>query len=184
MLHKQIMCGVCNLSIQCKLLAEFGLTFKIAFEFDVLSSKSADRNATDIQRTVTVAVNMVQKTSEVHARSTCYRCGGKLHNGRDGQLDTYSVCYKCGKHGHLSGVCCSPEVTAGTKGTRGKGPPAEVQQVKQPPTEEEEKYMLFTLCREGFRAPLNLDVVADGVQLSMEVDVWTIASIISKCTYR
>ena len=61
MLRKQIMCGVCNLSVQCKMLAESGLTFKKAFEF-VLSSKSADRNATDIQRTVTVAVNKVQKT--------------------------------------------------------------------------------------------------------------------------
>ena len=39
-------------------------------------------------------------------------------------------------------------------------------------------YMLFTLSRDNYRAPLTLDVVADGVQLSMVVDTGAVASII------
>ena len=38
-------------------------------------------------------------------------------------------------------------------------------------------YMLFTLSREDYRAPLTLDVVADGVL--MEVDTGAVASIIT-----
>ena len=162
-----------------------GLTFKKAFEL-VQSAESAEKNATEIQRSVTVAVNAVQKTSEVQARSrnTCYRCGGK-HNGKDCLLDTSIVCYNCGKQGHLSRVCRSPKVS-GAKG-RGRGSTrgsAAVQQVNLPPVEGEETYTLFTLFKEGFRAPLTIDVVADGVQLSMEVDTGAVASIISECTYR
>ena len=166
------------------LLAESGLTFKKAFEL-VQSAESAEKNATEIQRSVTVAVNAVQKTSEVQARSrnTCYRCGGK-HNGKDCLLDTSIVCYNCGKQGHLSRVCRSPKVS-GAKG-RGRGSTrgsAAVQQVNLPPVEGEETYTLFTLSREGFRAPLTIDVVADGVQLSMEVDTGAVASIISECCH-
>ena len=103
----------------------------------VQSSESADKNAIDFQRTVTMAINMVQNTSEVPARSTCYRYGGKL-NGMDSQL-VYAI-----KVGNKAMVCCRPEVTAGTKGTRGKGPPAEAQQVKQP---RRRKYTCFSPCR-------------------------------------
>ncbi|KAL5477033.1 hypothetical protein EMCRGX_G023772 [Ephydatia muelleri] len=185
MLRDRIVCGVRNSSVQRRLLAESGLTFKKAFEL-VQSAESAEKNATEIQRSVTVAVNAVQKTSEVQARSrnTCYRCGGK-HNGKDCLLDTSIVCYNCGKQGHLSRVCRSPKVS-GAKG-RGRGSTrgsAAVQQVNLPPVEGEETYTLFTLSREGFRAPLTIDVVADGVQLSMEVDTGAVASIISECTYR
>ena len=185
MLRDRIVCGVRNSSVQRRLLAESGLTFKKAFKL-VQSAESAEKNATEIQRSVTVAVNAVQKTSEVQARSrnTCYRCGGK-HNGKDCLLDTSIVCYNCGKQGHLSRVCRSPKVS-GAKG-RGRGSTrgsAAVQQVNLPPVEGEETYTLFTLSREGFRAPLTIDVVADGVQLSMEVDTGAVASIISKCTYR
>eukprot|EP00731_Ephydatia_muelleri_P001700 Em0001g1700a len=76
MLRDRIVCGVRNSSVQRRLLAESGLTFKKAFEL-VQSAESAEKNATEIQRSVTVAVNAIQKTSEVQARSrnTCYRCG-------------------------------------------------------------------------------------------------------------
>ena len=72
MLRDRIVCGVRNSSVQRRLLAESGLTFKKAFEL-VQSAESAEKNATEIQRSVTVAVNAVQKTSEVQARSrnTC-----------------------------------------------------------------------------------------------------------------
>ena len=89
------------------------------------------------------------------------------------------MCYNCGKQGHLSRVCRSPQVS-GAKG-RGRGSTrgsAAVRQVNPPPVEGEETYTLFTLSREGFRAPLTIDVVADGVQLSMEVDTGAVASII------
>ncbi|KAL5516532.1 hypothetical protein EMCRGX_G001892 [Ephydatia muelleri] len=180
MLRDRIVCGVRNSSVQRRLLAESGLTFKKAFEL-VQSAESAEKNATEIQRSVTVAVNAIQKTSEVQARSrnTCYRCGGK-HNGKDCLLDTSIVCYNCGKQGHLSRVCRSPKVSGaigrGRGSTRGS---AAVQQVNLPPVEGEETYTLFTLSREGFRAPLTIDVVADGVQLSMEVDtggLWPLSS--------
>eukprot|EP00731_Ephydatia_muelleri_P000099 Em0001g99a len=155
MLRDRIVCGVRNSSVQRRLLAESGLTFKKAFEL-VQSAESAEKNATEIQRSVTVAVNAVQKTSEVQARSrnTCYRCWGLKVSGAKGR---------------------------GRGSTRGS---AAVQQVNLPPVEGEETYTLFTLSREGFRAPLTIDVVADGVQLSMEVDTGAVASIISECTYR
>ena len=79
-----------------------------------------------------------------------------------------------------------PRCRAPIKG-RGRGSTrdsAAVQQVYLPPVEGEETYTLFILSREGFRAPLTIDVVADGVQLSMEVDTGAVASIISECTYR
>ncbi|KAL5467316.1 hypothetical protein EMCRGX_G031528 [Ephydatia muelleri] len=159
MLRDRIVCGVRNSSVQRRLLAESGLTFKKAFEL-VQSAESAEKNATEIQRSVTVAVNAVQKTSEI--RPLC----------------AIIVANK-------ARVCRSPKVS-GAKG-RGRGSTrgsAAVQQVNLPPVEGEETYTLFTLSREGFRAPLTIDVVADGVQLSMEVDTGAVASIISECTYR
>ena len=72
----------------------------------VQSAESEEKNATDIQRTVAVAVNAVQKTSEIHARSTCYLCGSK-QNGRDCQLYIhllYAIIVH-GKQGHLARVC-------------------------------------------------------------------------------
>ena len=90
--------------------------------------------------TVTVAVNMVQNTSEVHARSTCYRYGGKL-NGRDSQL-VYAI--NVAKKAICPRFVAVPRSLA-PRALRGKGPAAAVQQVKQPPTEEEKIYTLFTL---------------------------------------
>ena len=71
MLRDRIVCGVRNSSVQRRLLAESGLTFKKAFEL-VQSAESAEKNVTEIQRSVTEAVNTVQKTSR-------YRQGHETH---------------------------------------------------------------------------------------------------------
>ena len=47
MLRDRIVCGVRNSSVQRRLLAESGLTFKKAFEL-VQSAESAEKNATEI----------------------------------------------------------------------------------------------------------------------------------------
>ena len=59
MLYDRLVCGVEEPKIQRRLLAEPDLTFDKAFEL-ALAAEAADRNAKDLQPTVSSTVNRVQ----------------------------------------------------------------------------------------------------------------------------
>ena len=59
MLRDRLVCGVEEPKIQRRLLAELDLTFDKAFEL-ALAAEAADRNAKDLQPTMSSTVNRVQ----------------------------------------------------------------------------------------------------------------------------
>ena len=98
MLRDRLVCAVEELKIQRRLLAEPDLTLDKVFEL-ALAAEAADKNAKDLQPTMSSTVNRVQ-----HKKS-CYHCGDK-HSPADCKFRA-AECHKCGKKGHIAHVCRS-----------------------------------------------------------------------------
>ena len=98
MLRDRLVCGVEEPKIQRRLLAEPDLTCDKAFEL-ALAAESVDKNAKDLQPTVSSTVNRVQH------KKNCHRCGDK-HSPADCKFRT-AECHKCGKKGHIARACRS-----------------------------------------------------------------------------
>ena len=89
MLHDRLVCGVEEPKIKQRVLVEPDLSFDWAFKL-ALASESADKNAKDLQLTVSPTINQVQ-----HKKPICDQCGDK-HSVADCKFKT-AECRKCGK---------------------------------------------------------------------------------------
>ena len=113
MLRDHLVCGIRDASIQRRLLAEPGLTFKKAMEI-AQTAEMAARNAKQLQNTLPsgTAGNSVQAvTAKQHRRppttepnlQTCSRCGNH-HSPTDCRFKT-AICNFCHKKGHIAKKC-------------------------------------------------------------------------------
>ena len=111
MLRDRLVCGVDDLRIQRRLLAEPQLTFDKAFEI-AMASESAEKNVKDLQSGAQLTDSPVNKLSTRHSatQKSCYRCGDK-HKAADCRFRT-AECRKCGKKGHIARACKSKLVPA------------------------------------------------------------------------
>ena len=98
MLRDQLICGVDDRRIQRRLLAETDLDFKRAYELAV-AMESAEKDATDLQRAVSVHYVQPDKRSS----TLCTRCGGN-HSSATCRFKE-ATCFSCSKKGHLARVC-------------------------------------------------------------------------------
>ena len=200
MLRDRLVCGIENNRIQCRLLAEPGLTLDKAVEI-AIAMEAADRNARDLQKAQIPAVNAVRPPAKKHFKAPpksagdrptsrtrvveCYRCGGP-HLATECQYKD-SECHLCKKKGHLARVCRSKKAESGR--------PPQNRQMKRPQkthsvvaTETAENdtdasaYTLFNVAGSPSK-PYVVTVQINGVQLPMEVDTGASLTLISKSTF-
>ena len=85
MLRDRLVCGIRDIKLQRRLLAERGLTFAKAFEL-AQAAELAEKNAMDIQHSTTASVCTVQPPDSPagmdNVHDACFRCGGR-HSAAD-----------------------------------------------------------------------------------------------------
>ena len=187
-LRDRLVCGLCNNSIQKRLLSEANLTFAKAVEM-AQGLEAAERNARKLQGHEETPVNRVSQKGEIAATSkplekACYRCGGTGHTPNNCKFRN-ATCRRCQKKGHIARVCRSGRALEESRGqaapcTRNRG---QVHTIEQTPVvnEEEATFALFRL--EGkTHHPIVVTLEVNGVQLPMEVDTGAAVSVISSTT--
>ena len=182
MLRDRLVCGVDDLRIQRRLLAEPQLTFDKAFEIAV-ASESAEKNVKDLQSGTQLSDSPVNKLRTHHSatQKSCYRCGDK-HKAADCRFRT-AECRKCGKKGHIARACKGKLVPV-------KGQPRPQQKAVMSaefrPThivkEEEDDYSMYHVTGTPVK-PLLVTVSINNTSVEMEVDTGASVSIISEATY-
>ena len=75
MLRDRLACGILNITVQRRLLAEANLKFKKAFEL-AQAAEVAERSAKVLQQPIAAAVHTVSKKPSTPVLDNCYRCGG------------------------------------------------------------------------------------------------------------
>eukprot|EP00731_Ephydatia_muelleri_P037009 Em0376g4a len=181
MLRDRLVCGIRDIRVQRRLLAEPGLTFTKAFGL-AQSAELAEKNVQDLQQSEGSPVHPVHKVEPAGKpwSGNCSRCGGK-HKASDCRCKSLD-CYKCGKRGHLARVCRS-HGGGGSKGTRSDELSDERSGKKPLDTEKTETYALYNLSSSKSRMPLVQLLTVNGTPLQMQVDTGAVVSLISESTY-
>ena len=181
MLRDRLVCGIRDIRVQRRLLAEPGLTFTKAFGL-AQSAELAEKNVQDLQQSEGSPVHPVHKVEPAGKpwSGNCSRCGGK-HKASDCRCKSLD-CYKCGKRGHLARVCRS-QGGGGSKGTRSDELSDERSGKKPLDTEKTETYALYNLSSSKSRMPLVQLLTVNGTPLQMQVDTGAVVSLISESTY-
>ena len=168
MLRDRLVCGAEEPKIQRRLLAEPDLTFDKAFEL-ALAAEAADRNAKDLQPTMSSTVN------RVHHKKSCYHCGDK-HSPADCKFRA-AECRKCGKKGHIAHVCRSKLSVQEPR------PPCKLTpRATDVVTKDSLDYFMCNPTGTSIK-PLKVTMTVDNEELVMEVDTGASVSIISEETY-
>eukprot|EP00731_Ephydatia_muelleri_P032474 Em0024g18a len=174
MLRDRLVCGLRDVKVQRRLLAEGKLTFAKAFELAQVAELT-DKNVADLQRPHPEAVHAVKRSGSP-PQNLCYRCRGR-HKASDCKFKGVE-CFCCGEKGHLARAC-RKKVSTGSRLPR-RGEAAHQLQSSDPVQEEDvqgpkQTYNLFKL---GAREPLTVVVRVDDATLEMEVDTGAAASVI------
>ena len=106
MLRDRLVCGVRDIRIQRRLLAEPKLTLKRALDL-ALAIEAADKDVSEIQKADghggDASVNKVDVKVNKGSEVKCSRCGGNHYPKRCQFKD--AKCYCCGKVGHFTRLC-------------------------------------------------------------------------------
>ena len=128
MLRDRLVCGINDVGIQRRLLAESTLSFKKAFEL-AQGLESAAQNVKQLQSTGsrqevsgatgTTHMQGVHKVSHPDQRkpdsgANCYRCGKPGHSAAKCRFKD-AKCHYCGKTGHIKALCRMKQKTAAGK---------------------------------------------------------------------
>ena len=97
-LRDRLVCGICDMHTQKKLLVVNDLTLTGAIEI----AQAAERNAKAF-RDKESAVNAVRE-KESGVPKACFRCGKMAHQPKDCWFRNVD-CHHCGKRGHIESMC-------------------------------------------------------------------------------
>lgn len=197
MLRDRIVCGVLDINLQRRLLAEPNLTFAMAEE-KAVSAETASSNArmlrpveplaldtaTDVNQTQPSPRRGQRVTGDANkARKPCFRCGGP-HAPLDCRFSS-AVCHFCKSRGHIARVCMKKARTS-TSSTATHVVELLPKQTDHPVVETDENYLINSLTDRNMhqrKMPYNATVTVNSKQLKMEVDSGAACSLISENTF-
>ena len=189
MLRDRIVCGINDVRIQRRLLAEPGLNLAKALEL-ALALETADKDTLTLKgangASSQPVLTMQGKPRGRDSTSTCYRCNGKhmasVCHFKEAQ------CHSCGKKGHISKACRGKKRTEKASRHHHKSQTFTMSDQTDNPENldndtDDESYNLFSI--EGQSAvPIQVDVTVNQKPLKMELDTGASYSLISEDTYQ
>ncbi len=107
-----------------------------------------------------------------HNDVSCFHCGRKGHSVHKCPFKD-SKCHKCGKIGHLRVVCRSKTSKSGRDST---GQIAKTQWMCAPEETVTEDMALFSIGDANWKIPMQVEVLANGQSLRMEVDLQSVGT--------
>ena len=195
MLRDRIVCGISDDTIQRRLLAEPGLTYKKALEISQ-GIEAANRNMRELhrpsansskQRDIASVNNEINKVAPnpTGKSETCYRCGKTGHKPAACRFKD-ATCRFCGKVGHLKAVCYSrKKAEAHRKKTDPQARPVlAVSQTDAAQQEDTDEYPLYTLRSPSSTPPITVPVQIEGSSVQMELDTGAAFSLMSETAFR
>ena len=189
-LRDRFVCGLCNASVQRRLLSEKDLTHTRAMEL-AQGMEAAESNAKALKGTEPAILQLGPQTT-APTRMQCTRCGRKNHTPQDCYFKD-AKCNVCGKTGHISTVSRSRQREVSSQGRQREGSsqgrrPQRRHDTKWVANENDEggnaaneEFRLFSVGERSSK-PITLEVQANGKALKMEIDTGAALSIISEET--
>ena len=178
-LRDRLVCGLKNIHIQKKLLAERELTFKKAFETAQSMELANKEDMRDVITTGDESVNKVDKVATPRRpqreSGSCFRCGQK-HAPSECWCKT-AQCYRCKKKGHIAKMCNQKYDAHNTR---------YVEDVSQSTSADDDMcgLGLYTLTSaDQRRSGYQVQLLLEGKPVKMEVDTGSAVSIISETAY-
>ena len=182
MLRDRLVCGVNDDTTQKRLLAEPNLTYKRAVEI-ARGLETADKNIKLLRNggkkdhggVTSGDANLHRVTASL----TCYCCGKVGHTAPKCKVTKDIVCRKCGKTGHMQRACLSQ---------KGTGPKKESGLTRSKPVwhmeDEEGSTTLLHVRSESAVPPLQVPLLLDGCEVTMELDTGATMTLMSEDTFR
>ena len=195
-LRDRLVCGLRHETIQRRLLSEKALTYHKAME-TARAMEAADTNAKAFKSSEpAIRKFSTYPSGAAQEKNSCYRCGRTNHSAADCKFKD-AECHHCGKKGHIAPACRSkgkpqqrthlrPKPTGTPHAGGSKKNYRRTHHVHEPSapdtdTSSGEEYHLHKL-EERSPTPINVQVLVNGRQLTMEVDTGAAISIISEET--
>ena len=184
MLRDRLVCGIHDIRIQRRLLAEPNLTFKKAMEL-AIALETIDRDTKDLQDQNSQSTVNYQKELTIQKKpvitpsgqpNKCHRCGG-AHFASECRFKEF-ICHSCKKRGHLA-RCCRTRIQR-AESTNVIKEEQEFEHVQQ----REDSYTLFSLGKDQKNDPILVTVFLNGQIIEMQLDTGASVSIISETTYK
>ena len=199
MLRDRLVCGINHPAIQKTLLAEKDLTLDKALDI-ARALESAEKGTKDLKVEVTPPVSSSYFVSQSHYRrpppktlestrshKLCYRCGGP-HLPSTCKCKDWE-CFNCKKKGHIASVCKSKKTGEKSSGKRNVSPKSHFVTEKicthtcnSRSEESDSPYTMFN-ARNSSVEPIIINVVINGVPISMELDTGASLLVISESTH-
>jgi len=193
MLRDRLVCGVNEVKIQRRLLAEANLTYKTAVDI-AIGMEVASRNAQELQhsadmKTAGQDVNRLRAEVGQQERKAgigapeCYRCGGK-HEASECKFRD-AECHKCKKRGHIARKCQSRVTVKPVPGSRrytsqrsqmGRstiGTHFVEDEEREQQQDSEPVYSLFKLQRDKSENAYRVTMTVNGVQCDFRYEGWS-----------
>ena len=191
MLRDRLVCGCRDKRLQYKLLADKALTYETAIQI-AQSSETAEKGAKDLAGGATHKLYAGKQRRPQPPRLPsnaqppslpCYRCGA-AHAQATCRFKTAS-CHYCQKQGHLASVC--RKKARDLKGKKGKNYAKNHQLGAAPNSDSDDSdvvpYPLFYSATPRSK-PIEVSVLLNNVETTMEIDTGATFSIISEDTYK
>ena len=189
MMRDRLVCGVQNVRIQQKLLAETTLTFETAFK-TASAMERAHSEALDLQnepgQDTAIKINKFESPTQLDKKKqdgkTCYRCGGK-HGDKCPFRE--AECFKCRKTGHISKVCRSGKVKPPKNTThRMEGEETHIYESTESINDEDTFVNMLNMyhyeASKNKVKPIIVNPIVNNVRISMEVDTGASLSVINE----